>query len=93
MSAVTSGAAMEVLLDAILGVFAIEAVALGLYHRATGRGIAPRVYLPNLAAGFFILAAARVAVGGGPLVAIPFCLLAALGAHVLDFAGRWNGRE
>ncbi len=83
---------MEVLLDAILGLFVVEAAALTLYHRVTGHGLAPRIVLPNLAAGFFLVAAARVAFGGGPMLAIPACFLAALCAHVADLVGRWPRR-
>jgi len=81
---------MSALIDAILGLVIVEAVALGLYHRITGRGIAPRHYIANLAAGFALLLATRLAVSGAPVWQLAACLLASLCAHLLDFAGRWT---
>jgi hypothetical protein len=81
---------MGLLMDAILGLVVVEAIALALYHRWTGGGIAPRHYLANLAAGFALLLAARLALAGGPAWQLAACLLASLFAHVSDFAGRWR---
>lgn len=81
---------MTLLMDAILGLVVLEALALALYHRVTGGGIAPRRYLANLAAGFALLLAARLALGGAPSWQLAACLLASLCAHLLDFAGRWD---
>ncbi len=81
---------MIVLMDGILGLVLVEALALALYHRATGGGLAPRRYLANLAAGFALLLTARLALGGAPTWQLAACLLASLCAHLLDIAGRWD---
>ena len=78
-------------LDAILVFVIVEGIALVLLFRRTGRGIAPRRLLGNLAAGFFLMLAVRLALaqtGDGPIAA---CLLGALAAHVGDLAMRWRG--
>jgi hypothetical protein len=81
---------MRLLMDAILGLVVVEALALALYHRMTGAGIAPLRYLANLVAGFALLLAARLALSSAPDWQLATCLLASLCAHLLDFAGRWT---
>lgn len=79
------------LIDAILVLVPVEAAALILLYRRTGRGIAPRRLLATIAAGFFIMLAVRLAIaqaGDGPIAA---CLLASFFAHIADLAGRWRG--
>ena len=39
------------IVDLILGLVVLEAIALFAWHRATGRGIAPRALVFNLLAG------------------------------------------
>jgi predicted lipid-binding transport protein (Tim44 family) len=76
--------------DAALVLLAAEAVVLALRHRRTGRG--PRLgdVGPTLLAGAGLLAALRVALGGGGAGAIGVCLLAALAAHLFDLRQRWR---
>jgi hypothetical protein len=77
-------------IDVILLLVPLEGAALVVLYRRTGRGIAPRRLLGNLAAGFFLMLGTRLAlgqVGDGPIAA---CLLAALAAHVTDLAARWR---
>jgi hypothetical protein len=81
---------MATLMTAILGLVFVEALALLWYHRATGRGVAPRALIANLAAGFFLLLAARLALGAAPDWALAACLLASLCAHLTDLAARWT---
>ena len=83
---------MTRLLDVILALVLVEAVALALYHRLTGSGIASAKLIPNLAAGFFLMLGARLAAGGAPAWALPACLLFALFAHLADMAARWRTR-
>ncbi len=80
---------MVVLMDAILGLIVIEACGLMLYHRLTGHGPAPRAYLANIAAGFFLLLTARLAAGAASSWLLLVCLFAALCAHLTDLVGRW----
>ena len=77
-------------LDIILALVIVEGVALTALHGTTGRGIAPRNLLGTLAAGFFLMLAVRLAVGGagdGPIAA---SLLGSLVAHLADLAIRWR---
>jgi len=76
--------------DAILLLLGVEAVALALWHRRTGRGPAPRRLLPNLLAGAFLLAALRTALSDGPETLLLLWLAAALLAHLVDLRGRWS---
>lgn len=76
--------------DLILLMLVLEGVALGAYHRRTGRGIALRTILPFLLAGAAFALSLRAALTGAgwPLVALP--LMGAFGAHLWDLAARWR---
>ncbi len=81
--------------DAILALVVVEAAALILFHRRTGQGIKPAHLVANLAAGFFLVLAVRLAAAGparsaGGQAAIGAVLFAALLAHVLDLVARWR---
>ena len=81
--------------DAILALVVLEAAALVLYYACTGRGIRPARLLANLAAGFCLVLAVRLAmaVDRQALVgeaAIGAALFAALLAHIVDLAVRWR---
>jgi hypothetical protein len=77
-------------LDVVLALTVLEAVALVLLHRRTGRGLAPADLLPTLLAGASLLVALRLALGGASFMWIAVCLLAALLAHLVDL---WRRRE
>ena len=68
----------------------LEALALWLYHRRTGRGIAGRNFMPNLLSGLLLMFALRLhmeGIGWPPTAA----LLAGAGAfHALDLWRRWR---
>ena len=86
---------MALATDAILALVVVEAAALVLYHLRTGRGIKPARLLANLAAGFCLVLAVRLALSVGDTsfvgeTAIGAALFAALLAHVVDLAGRWQ---
>ena len=81
--------------DAILALVPLEALALLLWHRRTGRGLAPAAVIGNLGAGFCLAAALRCALlGGTPSASLQAgiaALLAAAGlAHLADMAARWR---
>lgn len=78
------------MIDLILVLVVLEAVALVVYHRRTGRGIAPAALLFNLAAGALLLLAARGALTGAAWPWIAAALFGALCAHLLDLAQRWS---
>jgi hypothetical protein len=78
------------MVDAILLLVVVEAVALTIYQRITGSGVPVALLLTNLAAGFFLLVGIRVALShpNGWLLA-PVLLAAGL-AHIADLALRWR---
>ena len=78
------------IVEMILAFMVLEALAIGLYHRRTGRGLSPLDLLLNLAAGALLLLALRAAiVDPDPLAPAPY-LAVALFAHVADLARRWR---
>ena len=77
-------------IDAILVLVVVEGLGLVLLRRMTGRGPPARVVPAMLAAGFFLMLAARLALAGAGEGALAACFLAALVAHLLDLAGRWH---
>lgn len=77
------------IIDLILAMTALEAIALALWHRQTGRGIAPRDYLANLISGACILVALRLALVAAWWGWIGLSLAAALAAHAVELRRRW----
>lgn len=77
------------LVEAILALTVLEGVALGAYHRATGRGVAAADVASFLLSGIFLLVALREALVGGGWVWIAASLLGALVAHLVDLRRRW----
>jgi hypothetical protein len=79
------------IVDLILVLVGLEAILLAIWHRRTGRGVAPSALAANLCSGAALLLAVRAALLGAwwGWVALP--LLAALLAHLLDLRGRWRG--
>lgn len=77
--------------DLILGLIALEAVALWLYRRATGRGPRLGEVAPFLIAGAGLLLALRAALVGAPWVWIAGALALSGVAHAVDLARRFRG--
>jgi hypothetical protein len=76
--------------ELILGFMLVEAVALGIYYRRSGRGVRPLDLAVSLAAGALLLLALRaVRVDPDPLAPAPY-LAGALVAHLADLARRWR---
>jgi hypothetical protein len=78
------------LVDLVLVLVVIEAVALMSYWHSTRRGVAPVDLLPNLCAGAFLLLALRVTLTGGGWMMASGCLAAAGLAHLTDVSRRWR---
>lgn len=78
------------LIDLILVMVVIEAVALVLLHRQTGQGIAPRALIGFMLAGGFLLLAIRAALTDAGWIWIGLWLTLALIAHLADLALRWQ---
>lgn len=81
------------IVDAIIILTAAEAVALLLWRRWTGSGVAARLLIPNLLSGGCLLLALRAALAGDDPRWIAACLLGSLVAHVVDLRGRWRGSD
>lgn len=73
----------------ILVLVVVEALALFALHRLTGRGPAAADLLPNLAAGACLLLAVHAALLDRPWVWVAAPLAAGLLAHLLDLSRRW----
>jgi hypothetical protein len=80
------------IVDAIIGLMVLEAIAIGAYHAGTGRGIGPVELAINLLAGVALLVALRAALTGAGWQAIAGALAVAGVLHVADLARRWKRR-
>jgi hypothetical protein len=78
------------LVDLILMVVVLEAVALLLYWHRTRRGNAPFDLLPNLCSGTFLLLALRATLAGSGWMMASGCLALAGLAHLIDIYRRWR---
>jgi hypothetical protein len=76
------------IVDLILALVVLEAIAIAVWHRRSGRGPTLSALLPNLCAGAALLLAVRAALVGAWWGWIAAPLLAALLAHVLDLRSR-----
>lgn len=76
-------------IDLILGLMVVEAIALALYHARTGRGIAPRRLYANLLAGACLMLALRASLTGAGVPHVASWLLLGLVAHLADLGTRW----
>jgi hypothetical protein len=78
------------LIDLVIALTLLEILALGVYHRRTGRGIAPLDFLPTLAAGLALMLAVRAGVSGAGWMWVAAGLSAAGLAHGADVRRRWR---
>lgn len=78
------------LVDLVIAFTLIEGALLLLVHRATGRGVAPREFLPNMASGLFLMLALRALARDAGGAWVPVCLLCAGLAHGADLWWRWR---
>lgn len=76
--------------DLVLAVMLLEAVVLTVWHRLSGKGIAPPDLLPSLLGGVGLVLALRCAITGTGWEWIAFSLGLALIGHVVDLARRWR---
>ena len=77
-------------IDLILGLMVVEAIALAVLYRMTGRGIAPVRLWPNLFAGAFLMLALRASLTGAGATAIGSWLALGLVGHLADLVVRWS---
>lgn len=76
--------------DLILALMVIEASALAVLYRTTGRGIVPARLWPNLLAGAFLLLALRASLTGAGATAVGAWLFLGLVGHLVDLGLRWS---
>ena len=76
------------IVDGILVLVALEAVALLVLRRRTGRGPAPVPLLCNLASGAALMLAVRAALTDAAWPVVAGCLLMSLVAHASELALR-----
>ncbi len=76
--------------DLIMAFTLVEGVVIGLYFRATGRGVAPAQFGVNLLSGLCLMFALRSALAGSGAVWVAAGLLGAGLAHGLDLWRRWQ---
>ena len=72
------------LVDIIIAMIVLEAVALSLHNLITRRGLRPQDYLLNLLSGLCLMLALRTALGGAAWHWIAACLSAAGVMHATD---------
>ena len=76
--------------DIMLGVMVLEVIAIALYRRAQGGGIAMRPLILNIGAGGSLILALRASLTESGWLTIAAFLVLALVFHVADQAGRWE---
>lgn len=81
------------LVDLILVLMAVEAIALLVLWRRQARGVPPAQLLANLAAGGSLLLALRAALTGAHWPWLGLWLTAALIGHLADLGLRWRTEE
>jgi hypothetical protein len=78
------------IIDLILVMVVLEAAALAVWHRRTGRGVAPGAMAATIGSGAALMLAVRAALVGAWWGWVAMPLLAALLAHLVDLRGRWR---
>ena len=81
---------LALLIDLVIAFTLVEAVVLVLYHRATGKGVAPRDFLVNMASGLCLMLALRCLVRDAGTAWVALCLLTAGMFHGTDLWLRWQ---
>lgn len=78
------------IIDVILALVALEALALLAWRVRRGRGPSVAMLLSNLASGAALMVAVRAALTDAHWTIIASCLLAALGAHLTEMCFRFR---
>jgi hypothetical protein len=79
-------------IDLVIVVTLVESLVLTLYHRSTGRGVAPRAFLLNMVSGLCLMFALRCLAKDTSGMPVALWLLMAGVAHGSDIWMRWQGR-
>ena len=81
------------MVDLVMLLTLLEGLGLMCYFRVTGRGLAPRDCLPNLASGILLLLAVRNALTGSAWWWISGYMLIAGVVHGFDVWLHWRGSQ
>jgi hypothetical protein len=79
------------LIDLVLAFTVLEAVALIVWRRRTGRGLTAIAVMRLLLPGVCLLLSVRAALADDAWPWVPLMLAAALVAHLADLRSRWRG--
>ncbi|MFN7219075.1 MAG: hypothetical protein ACK5UX_00330 [Burkholderiales bacterium] len=82
----------SMLADIVLAFMVVEGVALWLWHRYSGRGLATREILVMLGGGLCLTLALRAALTSQTWIWVALPLLGALVVHVVDLRDRLRRR-
>jgi|GEM_PF-642380 len=78
------------IVDLVIALTLIECAALAFFNHATGRGVAPRDFLINMASGLCLMLALRCLARDAGAAWVALFLLAAGLAHGTDIWMRWR---
>jgi len=78
------GLRLAQIIDLVIAFTLVECAALVLYHRATGRGVAPHDFLVNMASGLCLMLALRCLARDAGAAWVALFLFAAGLAHGTD---------
>ncbi len=78
------------LIDAVIVFTLLECLALWLYHRSTGKGVAPRDFVVNMLSGLCLMLALRGLATEAGVAWVAVFLAAAGLAHGIDILMRWQ---
>jgi uncharacterized membrane protein SirB2 len=78
------------IVDLVLAFTLIEAAALIVWHRRTGRGLPPASVVVLLLPGICLMLALRAALTDASWPWLALLLLASLAAHLADLVRRWR---
>jgi hypothetical protein len=81
------------LIDIVIVITLLEGAFLLALHRKTGRGVAPRDFVLNMASGLCLMLALRLALSGVGWQMTALCLMAAGSLHAMDIYRRWNATD
>ena len=76
--------------DLAIAMTVMEGVVLAVYHRATGRGVAPKQYVLNVLSGLCLMLALRFALTGSAWLWVALALSASGVIHAVDMVSRWQ---
>ena len=78
------------LVDVVMGIALLEAVALLAFFWATGRGVAPLQFLPNLFSGLALMVGLRCVITGQPTLYLAACLVVSGTLHAVGLWHSWR---